>query len=255
MPDGKKRPRKVNWVQSVRSLQSKSHWRPVSSFVFEIQRSRKSKGANNPGNEAQNGLEIEDQNGAIENVEDQPENTAEDQASTSQLPSVPAPQSQTSLSKSYPRPNNPSNSYSKPNPPPRPVPQQAPPVHSGPKVSFHERTNPHKPSVIPNFEKEGEAQRGYTLSVAIPGSIVRNAQTPELQSRLAGHVSSILSLPILFLPCLFAFIFQNRNKTLKISKFSFKKPEVLFLEVSKAYTSLFFLSFKHRSVEPVQSST
>lgn len=46
--------------------------------------------------------------------------------------------------------------------------------------------NPHKPSYVTRPAVGG---RSYTLSVAIPGSIVLNAQSPELQSRLAGHVA------------------------------------------------------------------
>lgn len=47
--------------------------------------------------------------------------------------------------------------------------------------------NPHKPSFItrPTLPHG----RNFTLSVAIPGSIVLNAQSPELQSRLAAHIA------------------------------------------------------------------
>lgn len=55
------------------------------------------------------------------------------------------------------------------------------------KASFYERTNPHKPSVLPRPSDQGG--RKYTLSIALPGSIVRNAQTQELRSLLAGQVS------------------------------------------------------------------
>ncbi|KAK0534303.1 hypothetical protein OC835_002724 [Tilletia horrida] len=68
-------------------------------------------------------------------------------------------------------------------PPPPPPPRQ----EAGPKLSFYERVNPHKPSAkaIPSVQ----GARTYTISVALPGSIVLNAQTPELQARLAGQIA------------------------------------------------------------------
>lgn len=56
-----------------------------------------------------------------------------------------------------------------------------------PTVSFYERTNPHKPSALSSLQ--GKVPRRYTISVAIPGSIILNAQSPELQSRLAGQLA------------------------------------------------------------------
>lgn len=47
--------------------------------------------------------------------------------------------------------------------------------------------NPHKPSFITRATTTGG--RKFTISVAIPGSIVLNAQSPELQSRLAAHIA------------------------------------------------------------------
>lgn len=57
----------------------------------------------------------------------------------------------------------------------------------GPTITFYERTNPHKPSALSTLD--GGAPRGYTISVALPGSIILNAQTPELQCRLAGQIA------------------------------------------------------------------
>ncbi|UZJ57072.1 hypothetical protein CBS101457_006392 [Exobasidium rhododendri] len=56
-----------------------------------------------------------------------------------------------------------------------------------PKLSFYQRTNPHKPSALSSLH--GSAPRRYTVSVAIPGSIILNAQSPELQARLAGQLA------------------------------------------------------------------
>ena len=47
--------------------------------------------------------------------------------------------------------------------------------------------NPHKPSFLTRATTTGG--RRFTLTVAIPGSIVLNAQSPELQSRLAAHIA------------------------------------------------------------------
>ncbi|CAD6891654.1 unnamed protein product [Tilletia controversa] len=60
-------------------------------------------------------------------------------------------------------------------------------TQEGPKLSFYERVNPHKPSAkaIPS----SHGSRAYTISIALPGSIVLNAQTPELQARLAGQIA------------------------------------------------------------------
>lgn len=57
----------------------------------------------------------------------------------------------------------------------------------GPTLSFYQRTNPHKPSALNSLT--GSAPRRYTVSVAIPGNIIMNAQTPELQARLAGQIA------------------------------------------------------------------
>ncbi|KAE8222932.1 hypothetical protein CF319_g3955 [Tilletia indica] len=68
-----------------------------------------------------------------------------------------------------------------------PVPQPQHEPEGGPKLSFYERVNPHKPSAkaIPS----AHGSRTYTISIALPGSIVLNAQTPELQARLAGQIA------------------------------------------------------------------
>lgn len=55
--------------------------------------------------------------------------------------------------------------------------------------SFYQRTNPHKPSALPHLTSSHTPARKYTVSVALPGSIVFNAQTPELQARLAGQLA------------------------------------------------------------------
>ena len=59
-------------------------------------------------------------------------------------------------------------------------------VHDGVEAGggFYERTNPHKPSY-----RAQSSHRSWTLSVAIPGSVIWNAQTPELQTRLAGNIA------------------------------------------------------------------
>ncbi|PWY97782.1 DUF171-domain-containing protein [Testicularia cyperi] len=49
-----------------------------------------------------------------------------------------------------------------------------------------DQVNPHKPSFLTRQTSTG---RSWTLSVAIPGSIVLNAQSPELKSRLAAHIA------------------------------------------------------------------
>lgn len=49
------------------------------------------------------------------------------------------------------------------------------------------QVNPHKPSFLTRPVVIGG--RKFTVSVAIPGSIVLNAQSPELQSRLAAHIA------------------------------------------------------------------
>ncbi|PWN45253.1 DUF171-domain-containing protein [Ceraceosorus guamensis] len=81
---------------------------------------------------------------------------------------------------------------------------------------FLERNNPYKPSGFASSASNGQPQRGtdaakqstltsarghllerqrkdigrdWTLSVALPGSIILNAQTPELQARLAGGLA------------------------------------------------------------------
>ncbi|PWN91515.1 DUF171-domain-containing protein [Acaromyces ingoldii] len=55
--------------------------------------------------------------------------------------------------------------------------------------TFYQRTNPHKPSALPHLASSHTPARKYTVSVALPGSIVLNAQTPELQARLAGQLA------------------------------------------------------------------
>lgn len=56
-----------------------------------------------------------------------------------------------------------------------------------PKLSFYQRTNPHKPSALSSLH--GNAPRKFTVSIALPGSIILNAQSPELQARLAGQLA------------------------------------------------------------------
>jgi predicted SPOUT superfamily RNA methylase MTH1 len=56
-----------------------------------------------------------------------------------------------------------------------------------PTLSFYQRVNPHKPSALASLH--GSAPRRYTVSVALPGSIILNAQSPELQARLVGQLA------------------------------------------------------------------
>lgn len=65
--------------------------------------------------------------------------------------------------------------------------QPAEPEKAAPTLSFYQRTNPHKPSALASLH--GCAPRRYTVSIALPGSIILNAQSPELQSRLAGQLA------------------------------------------------------------------
>ena len=58
---------------------------------------------------------------------------------------------------------------------------------AGPSTANLSQVNPHKPSFITRRTTSGG--RKFTVSVAIPGSIVLNAQSPELQSRLAAHIA------------------------------------------------------------------
>ncbi|GAK66770.1 uncharacterized protein PAN0_014c4994 [Moesziomyces antarcticus] len=68
------------------------------------------------------------------------------------------------------------------------VPAPAPVAVAAPKkMAKVAEVNPHKPSFITRPTAPGG--RRYTVSVAIPGSIVVNAQSPELQSRLAAHIA------------------------------------------------------------------
>ncbi|CAO1630969.1 unnamed protein product [Parajaminaea phylloscopi] len=53
-------------------------------------------------------------------------------------------------------------------------------------------SNPHKPSVLPRPSIYGP--RRYTLSVALPSSIVYNAQTMELKTRLVGSMARICAV-------------------------------------------------------------
>lgn len=53
-------------------------------------------------------------------------------------------------------------------------------------------SNPHKPSVLPRPSIYGP--RKYTLSVALPSSIVLNAQTMELKTRLVGSIARICAV-------------------------------------------------------------
>ncbi|CBQ69820.1 conserved hypothetical protein [Sporisorium reilianum SRZ2] len=69
---------------------------------------------------------------------------------------------------------------------PAPAPTTKPSSSSANKPTLN-AVNPHKPSFITRPTTAGG--RKFTLSVAIPGSIVLNAQSPELQSRLAAHIA------------------------------------------------------------------
>lgn len=53
-------------------------------------------------------------------------------------------------------------------------------------------SNPHKPSVLPQPSIYGPRQ--YTLSVALPSSIIHNAQTMELKTRLVGSMARICAV-------------------------------------------------------------
>jgi hypothetical protein len=57
-----------------------------------------------------------------------------------------------------------------------------------PTAEFARIHKPHKPSanVTPSSANQG---RQYTVSIALPGSIVNNAQTWELKTALVGQVS------------------------------------------------------------------
>ena len=61
--------------------------------------------------------------------------------------------------------------------------------------SFYERTNPHKPSAFSATRLSATApspsagRHTFTISIALPGSVILNAQSPELQSRLVAHVA------------------------------------------------------------------
>lgn len=72
-----------------------------------------------------------------------------------------------------------STSVSKPQPKPAPA--------SVAQSQGLAQVNPHKPSFI--RRPATTSARKFTISVAIPGSIVLNAQSPELQSRLAAHIA------------------------------------------------------------------
>lgn len=53
-------------------------------------------------------------------------------------------------------------------------------------------SNPHKPSVLPRPSLHGS--RKYTLSVALPSSILYNVPTPELKTRLVGSIARICAV-------------------------------------------------------------
>lgn len=65
---------------------------------------------------------------------------------------------------------------------------QPTPSTSSSAADFIATHHPEKPSARAQ-EKDG---RKWTLSIAIPGSIVLNAQSPELRGWLAGQVGSFL---------------------------------------------------------------
>lgn len=126
------------------------------------QRSRKSKGAKDDGEDVD------------EQVNNQPEGQTVDD-STSQLPA-----------QSH---SEPSSSTSKD---PQVEPLATVPGPSNVASSSILTSNPHKPSVLPRPSVYGP--RKYTLSVALPSSIVLNAQTMELKTRLVGSVARVCAI-------------------------------------------------------------
>ncbi|KAJ1017916.1 hypothetical protein NDA13_006527 [Ustilago tritici] len=68
-----------------------------------------------------------------------------------------------------------------------PAPAPKPSSSAAPASQGLSQVNLHKPSFITRAPTT--SARKFTISVAIPGSIVLNAQSPELQSRLAAHIA------------------------------------------------------------------
>ncbi|KDN40175.1 DUF171-domain-containing protein [Tilletiaria anomala UBC 951] len=54
---------------------------------------------------------------------------------------------------------------------------------------FYSRVNPHKPSAFSLPITSSHGSRKHTLSIALPGSIILNSQSPELRARLVAHVA------------------------------------------------------------------
>lgn len=104
----------------------------------------------------------------------------EDSDQSSDEESAPAPTKTASVPPSQPTVSKPSTVQNKPIAGPSKV------AVTTKKANLGE-VNPHKPSFITRPTTTGG--RKYTVSVAIPGSIVLNAQSPELQSRLAAHIA------------------------------------------------------------------
>lgn len=65
------------------------------------------------------------------------------------------------------------------------------PRHSNGSNSFAAQHQPHKPSAR---AKAGKGKL-YTVSVALPGSILLNAQTDELRALLTSQVGALFFIP------------------------------------------------------------
>ncbi|CAO1619806.1 unnamed protein product [Sympodiomycopsis kandeliae] len=73
-----------------------------------------------------------------------------------------------------------------------PAPTDTPSTANTQKSSSILSSNPHKPSVLPRPSIYGS--RKYTLSVALPSSILYNVPTPELKTRLVGSIARICAV-------------------------------------------------------------
>lgn len=107
-------------------------------------------------------------------------NVNDSDSSSSSEDEAPSKPTETSAPKA-----SPSKTQQKSAPAPAPEPSKSASV-AAPSQGLAQ-VNPHKPSFISRPATTGA--RKFTISVAIPGSIVLNAQSPELQSRLAAHIA------------------------------------------------------------------
>lgn len=58
------------------------------------------------------------------------------------------------------------------------------------ETDFAETAKPQKPSAV--FDASASSAQSSSVSLALPGSILHNAQTEELRTQLAGQVRSSL---------------------------------------------------------------